>query len=128
MSDEATMMAKRVSSGVFKKWYLYLTASIYAVVCGIRAGQYIYLDLRTADVSIPVVVQALCGLAAIAGIVFFLKPRIGHHGLVVVACAGLYLAARDGNVKAAIFHMMVLAVLSLPAVTLLRSHRGKPAL
>jgi len=116
-------MVRRTREDVFKKWYIATTAFTYAVICGIRVAKYVYLELLGGlGADIPIASQVICGLAILAGLGYFFRPKIGHHGLVLVTCTALYLATDNADVGAVIFHVMVLMVLSVPVVVLLR-HR-----
>jgi hypothetical protein len=98
------------------RWYLYLVAIYYGVLCSICGVRYIYLDLTAADVYVAPLTQILCFVAAISGILFFVRRTAGYWGLIAVTVLALCTAPGHTDAKAIAFHAAVLAILLLPVL------------
>jgi hypothetical protein len=109
-------MMRREGVDPFARWYVAGVAALYVCLCSVSTIRYLYLDLRVPDVYIPLPVQIVCFLAAASGIVYFFKPRVGHHALLLVAILGLCLTASDHHAGAVVFHLLVLGLLSIPLI------------
>jgi hypothetical protein len=101
----------------FPAWHVTCIAALYACLGSVCAIRYLCLDLAMPGVHVPAPVQIACFLAAASGIAYFFKPRLGHHGLILVTGLALYLAATGHDARAIGFHILILALLSIPLIT-----------
>lgn len=108
-----------------RHWYITIIAGLYLVLCSISVARYALIDLRSDAGTVPVAVQLLClGMALTAG-AYFLKPRVGHKGLILVT-VGTLVAIGTSDPKATCFHLVILCLLLLPYVHR-RMHTNSPS-
>lgn len=108
------------SNSQFSKWYLYLLAAFYGFTCGLWFFYYVYQDLTEGGAYIPWRTQITCLIGALSAILYFVRPKIGHHGLILTTLVALSSAIMDPNVVAIVFHAVVLAILCVPLLSILR--------
>ena len=96
-------------------WYVSLIAAVYLGLCGISSVRYLYYDVFPGP-SVPVIQQVLCFAATFFAATYFAKPRLGHRGLIIVTLLTALSAENANEDDAAIFHLIVLAILLLAAL------------
>ncbi len=96
------------------KWYLIIIAATYFMLCSGASLYYLSLHIQGegAAVSLPVQLISL-GMAISAGL-YFLKPKLGHRGLLLMTIITLLFLARTDNPKATAFHIVILLILLVP--------------
>jgi hypothetical protein len=98
-----------------RHWYITMIAGLYLVLCSISVVRYALIDLRSDGGTVSVAVQVLClGMALAAG-AYFLKPQVGHKGLILFT-AGTLVAIGTADPRATCFHLVILCLLLLPYV------------
>jgi hypothetical protein len=98
-----------------RHWYITVIAALYFVLCSISLVRYAVIDFRSDAGTVPVMVQLLClGMALAAG-AYFVKPRVGHKGLLVFT-VGALVAIGTSDPKATCFHLVILCLLMLPYI------------
>jgi hypothetical protein len=114
----------------YNRLYLRMLAGTYLMLCGASTVYYAGLDLggsRDAAFLPPAWhVQVLCLMAAVSAGVYFVRPRIGHHGLVAVTLAVLVMGGAEMAPKERLFHLAVLVLLCLPLRRLLSPSTSPP--
>ena len=106
-------------------WYVTIIASLYLVLCSSACFYYASLHFRADAGAVPIPVQLLCLGMAFSAFVYFLKPRVGHRGLLILTFVTL-IAIGTSDAKATCFHLVVLAILLFPVVSnrIQREHRA----
>ncbi len=106
------------SDNPYNRLYLRVLAGMYLMLCGACSVYYAGLDLsawREATlVPPPWHVQVVCLLAALSAGVYFIRPRLGHHGLLAVTLVVLLVGRDEMPAKERVFHLIVLLLLCLP--------------
>jgi hypothetical protein len=106
------------SDDPYNRIYLRVLAGTYLMLCGACSLYYAALDLgawrEAALVPVPWHVQILCLLAALSAGVYFIRPRMGHHGLLAVTLAVLIMGRAGMSADECGFHLIVLMLLCLP--------------
>lgn len=96
-------------------WYdslcLKLLAGLYLFVCGVCALRYLIISLSASGAHVPWAVQGLCFGGLISSAVYFIRPRAGWVGLLVVTILAILCTASEGRPEAMAFHVVVLAIL-----------------
>jgi hypothetical protein len=105
-----------------ERGYLKVLAGYYLCVCGACSLRYVVQDLSAAGACVPWTVQALCFVAAVSSLVYFLRPHAGWIGLVAVTIATI-LSSGAGEPDAVAFHLIVLTILLLPWFSSVRAAR-----
>lgn len=96
-----------------KPWYITLIAALYLVLCSISVVRYVMMEFSGSTGSVPVMVLSLCLGMAIAAGTYFVRPRVGHMGL-VLSTIGALLAIGTTDPRATGFHLVVLCILISP--------------
>jgi len=98
-----------------RRWYLTVIASLYLVLCSISVVRYAVIDFGSDGRTAPAMVQVLClGMALAAG-AYFVRPRVGHKGLILFTAWAL-VAIGTAEPKATCFHLASLCLLVLPYI------------
>ena len=104
----------------YNRSYLRILAGAYLVLCGACSVYCVWLVLYALQggefMSPPWHVQALCIGAAFSAGLYFLKPRLGHHGLVAVTLAVFVMGGTQLSQEENAFHLAVLMLLVPPLV------------
>ena len=96
-----------------RRWYLTAIASIYLVLCSVSCLYYTSLFFRPDSGTVPVGTQPLClGMAVSAGLYFF-RPSLGHHALILLTILTL-ITIGHSNPSASGYHLCVLFILLIP--------------
>ncbi|QDU56704.1 hypothetical protein Pan181_29140 [Aeoliella mucimassa] len=97
-------------------WYITAIAALYLVLCSISLVRYAAIDIRGDAGTVSAVPQLLClGMALSAG-AYFIRPQLGHKGLILFT-VGALIAAGEANATATFFHLVMLSLLMLPYIT-----------
>ena len=96
-------------------WYVSLIAAACLAICGVSSVRYLYYDVFPGP-SIPVIQQVLCFATTFFAAIYFARPRLGHRGLIMVTLLSAISAANANHNNAALFHVIVLAILLLGAL------------
>lgn len=98
-----------------RHWYITVIAALYLLLCSISLVRYAVIDFRSDTGTVPATVQLLClGMALAAG-AYFVKPRVGHKGLILFT-VGTLVAVGTTDPKATCFHLVILCLLMLPYI------------
>jgi hypothetical protein len=103
----------RRSDAIYDRWYLRMFAAVVLVLCGSCSVRYAWLD-ATGGGTVPVTTQMLCFLLTAAAVLYFIRPRTGHHTLLGLTALVLVAKAPDGPPEAAAFWLLVSVLLALP--------------
>ncbi|MCF7707612.1 MAG: hypothetical protein K9N52_01780 [Verrucomicrobia bacterium] len=96
-----------------------MIAGLYLVLCSISLLRYAIINFRSDAGTVPVTVQLLClGMVLAAG-AYFIKPQVGHKGLILFT-VGTLVAIGTTDSKAACFHLVILCLLMLPYIHIRR--------
>jgi hypothetical protein len=98
-----------------KHWYITVIAALYLLLCSISLVRYAVIDFRSDTGTVPVTVQLLCLGVALAAGAYFVKPRVGHKGLILFTI-GTLVAIGTTDPKATCFHLVILCLLMLPNI------------
>lgn len=109
--------------------YITMIAALYLVLCSISLLRYAAIDIRSDAGTVSAVTQLLClGMALSAG-AYFVRPQLGHKGLILFTVCAL-VAIGTANVRATLFHLVMLSLLILPYITASvrqrESHHARP--
>jgi len=97
----------------FDRWYVRLVAVLFAFTCGVCSVRYLWMNIADGG-YVPLRTQTLCFALTAASVVFFVRPRLGHHLLLGLTATVLLFAAPGGPVQAVLFWLFVAALLVLP--------------
>lgn len=97
----------------YDRGYLRLLAAVFVLLCGLSTLRYLWIDLLGGG-SVPLVTQIVCLLFTVSGIVYFIRPRLGHHALLGLTSFVLLTHAGSGPPSGDVFWYLVLGFLLLP--------------
>ena len=101
------------TSDRFDRWYLRLIAGLFALLCSVSSLRYLWMDI-TGDALIPLVVQVVCLLFAVCGLVYFVWPKLGHHTLLALSIGVFVTHAGAGQRSADMFWLCLIGLLLIP--------------
>lgn len=93
--------------------YLRLLAGVFGLLCGISTVRCGWLTL-SGTASVPLLPSVFCALLAAGGILYFIRPRAGHHLLLGTALLVLALHGAAGPAGANIFWLLTIGLLLIP--------------
>ena len=96
-----------------RHWYITGIAAFYFVLCSISVVRYAVSDLSSYPTTVPATVQLLCLGTALAAGAYFVKPRVGHKGLVLLTVGTLVAIGTTDRVATG-FHLAILCLLLVP--------------
>jgi chromate transport protein ChrA len=105
-----------------KNWHITVIAGLYLVLCSISLVRYAVMNLRSDAGTVPAMVQLLCLGMVLSAVTCFVKPRLGHKGLILFT-VGALVAIGTTDPKATVFHLIMLCLLVLPYI---RFRRASP--